>query len=246
MESTQSRLAVLELFDHLLTADDESDVDHYVRSIVSALGAESYVFVSLNPSQSPEDRSSHRFLIGCRPEWCQQYNANKWFMTDPFLDYSMGNTEPICGSQIETTTQGQKDMLDAAHENGFRSGFVVPVHTSDKGRMGVLYIGSEKPEEVGEATFAANRVYFVSLAMELLGWSTRAAKNEILHSLSITSKEMKVVGLLRNGFTADDIARELNVSVQTVYGIYAKIKEKVGVSHISEVVKFAEVNALLV
>jgi DNA-binding NarL/FixJ family response regulator len=67
-----------------------------------------------------------------------------------------------------------------------------------------------------------------------------------LHSLSITSKEMKVVGLLRNGFTADDIARELNVSVQTVYGIYAKIKEKVGVSHISEVVKFAEVNALLV
>src|ERR1700712_770344 len=153
MASTPNELSVQELFDRLLTADDESEVAHYVGSIVTALGGESFVFVSLNPSESTEGRSSHRFLIGCRPEWCQLYNANKWFMTDPFLDYSMGNTEPVCGSQVEATTQGQKDMLASAHQNGFRSGFVVPVHTSDAGRIGVLYLGSDKPEEEGEKVF---------------------------------------------------------------------------------------------
>jgi len=246
MESAKTGLSVLELFDHLLTAEDESDVAHYVRAIVSALGGESYVFVSMNPAESPASRSSHRFLIGCRPEWCQLYNANKWFMTDPFLDYSMNNTEPVCGSQIEASTQGQKDMLASAHENGFRSGFVVPVHTSDKGRIGVLYLGSEKSEAEGEQIFTANRMYFRSLAMELLDWSTRAAKSEVLLSHSITSKDLQVVSLLKNGFTAEDIAREMDVSVQTIYGNYKKIKDKVGVSHISEVVKFAEVNGLLV
>ena len=246
MESAKTGLSVLELFDHLLTAEDESDVAHYVRAIVSALGGESYVFVSMNPAESPASRSSHRFLIGCRPEWCQLYNANKWFMTDPFLDYSMNNTEPVCGSQIEASTQGQKDMLVSAHENGFRSGFVVPVHTSDKERIGVLYLGSEKSEAEGERIFTANRMYFRSLAMELLDWSTRAAKSEVLLSHSITSKDLQVVSLLKNGFTAEDIAREMDVSVQTIYGNYKKIKDKVGVSHISEVVKFAEVNGLLV
>ena len=246
MESTEIELSVPELFDHLLTAEDESDMDHYVRAIVSALGAESYVFVSMNPAESPESRLSHRFLIGCRPEWCQLYNANKWFMTDPFLDYSLSNTEPVCGSQIEVTTQGQKDMLASAHENGFRSGFVVPVHTSDKGRIGVLYLGSELPEAEGEAIFTAKRMYFRSLALELLDWSTRTTKTEILLSRSITRKDLQVVSLLRNGFTAEDIAREMGVSVQTIYGIYKKIKEKFRVSHISEVVKFAEINGLLV
>jgi DNA-binding CsgD family transcriptional regulator len=246
MESTQRGPAVLELFDQLLSADDESDVAHCVRTIVSTLGAESYVFVSLNPAESLDSRSSHRFLIGCRPEWCQLYNANKWFMTDPFLDYSLSNTEPIFGSQVEVTTQGQKDMLASAHENGFRSGFVVPVHTSDKGRIGVLYLGSEKSEAEGEKILSANRMYFRALAMELLDWSIRIAKREIMESRSITGKDLQVVSYLKNGFTAEDIAREMDVSVQTIYGNYRKIKDKVGASHISEVVKFAEVNGLLI
>jgi DNA-binding CsgD family transcriptional regulator len=246
MESTQRGAAVLKLFDQLLSAEDESDVAHCVRTIVSTLGAESYVFVSLNPAESLDSRSSHRFLIGCRPEWCQLYNANKWFMTDPFLDYSVSNTEPIFGSQVEITTQGQKDMLASAHENGFRSGFVVPVHTSDKGRIGVLYVGSEKSEAAGEKVLSANRMYFRALAVELLDWSIRIAKREIMESRSITGKDLQVVSYLKNGFTAEDIAREMDVSVQTIYGNYKKIKDKVGASHISEVVKFAEVNGLLV
>jgi DNA-binding NarL/FixJ family response regulator len=54
------------------------------------------------------------------------------------------------------------------------------------------------------------------------------------------------VSYLKNGFTAEDIAREMDVSVQTIYGNYKKLKDKLGVTHISEAVKFAEVHDLLV
>jgi len=70
-------------------------------------------------------------------------------------------------------------------------------------------------------------------------------KREVLAEHAITEKDLRVVGYVKDGFTAEDIAREMNVSVQTVYGNYKRIKDKLGVSHISEAVKFAEVNDLL-
>lgn len=233
------------LFEELLVAKDDSELADCVSSIVTALGGESYVFVSLHPGVSMASRGTHRFLIGCRPEWCQMYNANKWYMTDPFLEYARSNTAPIVGSQISLETQGQREMLMAASENGFRSGIVVPVHTSIAERMGVLYIGSDDIQEVGEKKLTAQRLYFRALAMELLDWSVRTARSEVMEAHAITELDLSVVGYLKSGFTAEDIARELGVSVQTIYGLYKKIKDKVGVSHISEAVKFAESNDLL-
>jgi DNA-binding CsgD family transcriptional regulator len=136
-------------------------------------------------------------------------------------------------------------MLTAASEYGFRSGIVVPVHTSIADRMGVLYIGSDDVQAVGEKKLTAQRLYFRALAMELLDWSIQMAKREVLDAHGITEMDLRVVGYIKSGFTAEDIAREIDVSVNTVYGNYKRIKDKLGVSHISEAVKFAEVNDLL-
>jgi DNA-binding CsgD family transcriptional regulator len=245
MTTQQTYPEVSGLFEKLMAAEDDSELAECVRSLVIALGGESYVFVSLHPGDTTANRATHRFLIGCRPEWCQMYNANKWYMTDPFLEYARSNTEPITGSGIVTKTQGQRDMLTAACNNGFRSGIVVPAHTSDTERMGVLYIGSDDSEAVGEKRLTTQRLYFRALAQELLDWSTRRTKREVLAAHAITEKDLRVVGYVKDGFTAEDIAREMDVSVQTVYGNYKRIKDKLGVSHISEAVKFAEVNDLL-
>ncbi|REE19404.1 regulatory LuxR family protein [Paraburkholderia sp. BL27I4N3] len=233
------------LFEELMVAKDDSELASCVKSIVTALGGESYVFVSLHPSATTATRATHRFLIGCRPEWCQMYNANKWYMTDPFLEYARSNTAPITGSEIVAETQGQREMLVAASKHGFRSGIVVPVHASATERMGVLYIGSDDSQAVGEKRLTVHRLYFRALAMELLDWSIRMTKREILEAHGITEMDLRVVGYLKNGFTAEDIAREMDISVQTVYVNYRKIKDKIGVSHISEAVKFAEMNDLL-
>ncbi len=245
MTRQQAHPDVSGMFEKLMAAEDDSELAYCVKTIVTSLGAESYVFVSLHPGDTSASRATHRFLIGCRPEWCQMYNANKWYTTDPFLDYARSNTAPVTGSQIVATTQGQREMLAAASENGFRSGFVVPVHTSDTERIGVLYIGSDDGQAAGEKKLTAQRLYFRSLAVELLDWFSRTTKRELLAAHDLTDKDLRVVGYLKNGFTAEDIAREMDVSVQTIYGNYKKIKDKLGVAHISEAVKFAEVNDLL-
>jgi hypothetical protein len=127
------------------------------------------------------------------------------------------------GSQISAETQGQREMLAAASENGFRSGVVVPVHTSDVGRIGVLYVGSDEEQAKGERILNSQRLYLRSLAMELLDWSAKVTKREVLATLAITDKDLRVVGYVKSGFKAQDIAREMDVSVQTVYGNYKKI-----------------------
>lgn len=232
------------LFEELISASEDCELAERVKAIVSSLGGESYVFVAIFPGVSAAP-TTHRFLIGCSPEWCQMYNANKWYMTDPFLEYARSNTAPITGSEVMLETQGQREMLAAASENGFRSGIVVPVHTSIAGRLGVLYIGSNDSQEIGEKRLVGHRLYFRALASELLDWFTRVSKLELVEARGITELDLRMMGFLKMGFTAEDISRELDVSVKAVYGNYKKIKDKVGVSHISEAVKFAEVNDLL-
>lgn len=245
MATQQASAELSSLFEKLINANDESELTECLKALVTALGGESYVFVSLQPGPSTANRATHRFLIGCRPEWCQMYNAKKWFMTDPFLEYARNNTAPISGSEIVPETQGQREMLAAASNNGFRSGIVVPVHTNASERMGVLYIGSEDSQATGEKRLTAHRLYFRALAMELLDWSIRMAKREILEAHGITEFDLRVVAYLKCGFTAQDIARETDVSVQTVYRNFRAIKDKLGVSHISDAVKFAELNDLI-
>jgi DNA-binding CsgD family transcriptional regulator len=245
MSTQQTSREVSALFDILLAANDDSELANCVGALVRALGGESFVFVSLHPGVTTESRATHRFLIGCSPEWCQMYNANKWYMTDPFLEYARSNTAPITGSEIAVETKGQREMLEAASEHGFRSGIVVPVHTSTSERMGVLYVGSDDSQAIGEKRLTAQRLYFRALAMELLDWSIRMARREVLEAHDISEMDLRIMGYLRSGFNAEGIARELDVSIQTIYGNYKKIKDKVGVSHISEAVKFAELNDLL-
>ncbi|NIF56091.1 autoinducer binding domain-containing protein [Burkholderia sp. Ax-1724] len=245
MTTQHASPALTVLFEKLTNANGDCELADCVRSIVNELGGESYVFAVLSPRATTASRPTHRFLIGCSPEWCQMYNANKWYMTDPFLEYARSNTAPITGSEIVVETQGQREMLAAASENGFRSGIVIPVHTSVVDRLGVLYVGSNDSQAAGEKRLTAHRMYFRALASELLDWFIRMVKSEVVDGYGITEMDLRIIGYLRTGFAAADIAREMGVSIQTVYGNYKRIKDKVGVSHISEAVKFAEANDLL-
>ncbi len=116
----------------------------------------------------------------------------------------------------------------------------MPAHSSRDGRIGILYIGSDSPPHQGEAQFTANRLFFRALALELLDWSSQSLKQQILTQHQLSESDVGLIRLVRDGFTAKDIARELSLSTRTVHNRFAKLNEKIGVTHISAVVKFAE------
>jgi DNA-binding CsgD family transcriptional regulator len=227
-------------FDDLIKATDELELIQFVKEAVQSRGAEWFVFVSLYPMDHSETRSTYRFLIGCRPEWCQLYNANRWYLTDPCLDYARSNTTPVLGSDLPVHTIGQQRMLEVAAQNGFRSIYIIPAHASEKGRIGILYLGSSAQPEEAEPLFRSSRGFFRALSLELLDWSSQALRNEAIQNCGITDEDVRLLRLVRSGFTATEIADELNVSSSTVYRQFQRINEKLGVSHITAAVKFAE------
>jgi DNA-binding CsgD family transcriptional regulator len=232
-------------FDDLLSAADELALVSLVKHAVESRGAEWFVFVSLHPTDQSASRSTHRFLIGCRPEWCQLYNANRWYLTDPCLQYARSNTAPVLGSDLPVQTTGQRHMLEVAAENGFRSIYIVPAHASEKGRIGVLYLGSNSHPNEGERIFHKGRPHFRALALELLDWSSRVVRAEAMRISGLTEEEVRLLGLVKGGFTAAAIASELQVSAMTVYRQFQRVNAKIGVTHITAAVKFAEEHDLL-
>jgi len=231
-------------FEGIISAADEFELTPLVKEAVNSRGAEWYVFVSLHPSDHSANRSTHRFLIGCRPEWCQLYNANRWYLTDPCLEYARSNTVPVLGSDLPVHTSGQRTMLETAAENGFRSIFIVPAHASEKGRIGVLYLGSSDEPSVGEPKLREDRSFFRLLALELLDWSSRAVRQDVIGKCGLTEQDVRVVSYVKSGFNAEQIADELKVSATTVYRQFRNINRKVGASNIFAAVKFAEENDL--
>jgi DNA-binding NarL/FixJ family response regulator len=131
-------------------------------------------------------------------------------------------------------------MLEVAAENGFRSAYIVPAHASEKGRIGVLYLASSVEPEVGEPMFREGRAFFRALSLELLDWSSQSLRKEVIQTSGLTDEDVRVLGLMKSGFTAVAIADELHVSPSTVYRQFQRINEKVGVSHITAAVRFAE------
>ncbi|MPW20062.1 HTH domain-containing protein [Paraburkholderia sp. CNPSo 3157] len=232
-------------FDDLMNATDELELIPLVKEAVQSHGAEWFVFASLHPMDYSASRSTYRFLIGCRPEWCQLYNANRWYLTDPCLAYARTNTAPVLGSDLPVLTSGQQHILEVAAQNGFRSIYIVPAHASGKGRIGILYLGSSVTPEEGEPIFREGRPFFRALSLELLDWSSQAVRIEAMQSSGLTIDEIRVLRLVKAEFTANAIAGELGVSPTTVYRQFQRINEKVGVSHITAAVRFAEEHDIL-
>lgn len=232
-------------FDDLMNAADELELLPLVKRAVESRGAEWFVFASLHPGDHSVSRSTYRFLIGCRPEWCQLYNANRWYITDPCLEYARSNTAPILGADIPLRTAGQRHMIEVAADHGFRSTYIVPAHASEKGRIGVLYIGSSLSPPEGEPVFREGRPFFRALALELLDWSSKAVRAEAIRASGLTPHDVRLLGLVKQGFTAADIASELQVSTVTVYRHFQRVNAKIGVPRITAALRFAEEHDLL-
>lgn len=86
---------------------------------------------------------------------------------------------------------------------------------------------------------------FRLIANELLDWHARQIRRDAARSLALTERETGILRLLRSGYTAHNIAKELSVAVPTVYGYYKRLNEKFSVNHISLTVKRAATLGLL-
>lgn len=238
---------VMDTIGELAYCTTEVEAAVLVKDVVEMLGAHWFVYTTLLPTVFGEVNESFRYFIGCSPELCKMYNKRMWVMNDPFFEYARSNSAPILGSKIKVQTSGQAEMMRTSAELGFRSGLVVPTHTSmgSGKRMGLLYVGSEEPEEVAEPQFMRKRVQYGALGTELLLWWNARLRQQAMRKYSLLETDVEMLQLSRKGKVACEIAAVYDIKVAAVYKRLNAIKEKFDVDKIDQAVKHAEAEGIL-
>ncbi len=246
MGSNDVRLDVMDTISELERCVTEADALDLTAEIVTALGANWFVYTTMLPPELKKTDESYHYFIGCRQELCEMYSNRMWMMNDPFMDYALSNSAPILRSKIKALTAGQEEMLRCGAEHGFRSALVVPTHTSmGKKRLGLLYIGSELPPDEGEQLLWRKRVQFGALGHELLQWWNTRLRRQAMRRYSLLQEDIELLELVRKGKVASEIAAIYDMKVSVVYRKWESIKEKLDVEKIDHAVVAAEAIGLL-
>jgi DNA-binding CsgD family transcriptional regulator len=240
----------IEAIGELAHCTTEQEALELTKKIVEMLGANWYVYTTSLPAESEASIAidgSYRFFIGCSAELCAIYKKRNWMLNDPFFEYARSNTAPIVGSKVKVQTSGQAEIMRVSAQHGFRSGLVVPTHTSMAAskRMGLLYIGSELEQEIGEPILLKNRVQFGALGLELLLWWINRLKSQAMRRFSLVEEEVEILQLSKKGSGAAEIAAHFDIKIGAAYRKLNSIKEKFNVERIERAVSEADAVGLL-
>jgi len=237
--------AALTAIDALAECEDDMELHPRVRAIFSELQVPSFVFSTFRVDTDGH-ATDYRFLVGCNPEWIQIYQHRHWYSNDPYLEYARFNTAPAVGSGIQVTSAGQRDMRAAARRYGFRSNLVVPAHSRATSFLGALHVASDtEVEDGGEARLFKWQALIRAIALILLEVRTAAQRKLTVTKFELDERDLAVLRLVLGTEPAQEVAKNLGLSVASIYSMYSRINEKMGVSRINEAARLAQQYDLL-
>lgn len=193
-----------------------------VKSIIQRVGGEVFVFHSRFVDEG--GRECYRYLIGCPPEFCQEYNAHKWREVDPVLAYAMHHMRPVLSDDFRALSVGQQELMSAAKKAGFGSCVGVPVRDVGNTRMGVLYVGAEDAKN--DELLYAGQGLLLHLANELLDWIVHRVRQQELGDIKLDSLDQYILRYCYQGFTAEQIAGLCDVPVTRIRNRMRRLNEK--------------------
>lgn len=191
------------------------------------MGADACVFASF--VRDDETHESYRFMLACDPRWCLEYEKIASFADDPWLVYACNHSEPIRGHEVQTYTRRQQEAIKIAEDFGFRSSLIIPSPSSGGiSRLGVLCVGSNQAGFFDGAAYLPFKLLARSLAMELHEWWVRVVRAELITQADITSEDLALLRLERQGHGTKEIARSMCVSPRAVDSRFYRINAKLG------------------
>jgi len=203
--------------------ENEADVEAAARQIVEYLGLPNFVFSAFFRTG---ERENHRYLVGCVPEWCYLYNANKWYAIDPFIDHALRSTVPVLASEVALTSTGQERMMAAAAEYGFRSGVVVPAHSLSAIRIGILYLGTSEGLERAAESLLRHRHLMRAFAVEMLEWWDAKLRADSLDEHGFDQLDLDLLAKVQENASREEAARELGIPLSRVKARYERLTRK--------------------
>jgi DNA-binding CsgD family transcriptional regulator len=180
------------------------------------------------------------------PEWERTYIQNDFVHCDPALARVRRTNTPFHWGDLKLPEKtGRKrppelKMMDAAREQGFKEGFVVPFHYRD--RLGAIHSSStvffwEDEPRWFHKLFRCHRhelhllmIYWVQRAMDIVNRDERNAPSILRPAdaalIQFTAREKEVMAWAARGKTVADTAQILGISPETVEGFIKQALRK--------------------
>lgn len=222
----------------------EAELMGIAYRVLSPLGGRSYTYRWLHVDDKTNVVAEQRCLIGCNPGWFHAYFKYQWYRNDPFVEYAQRNGTPAPSGAIIALGNNHW-ARDIAGRFGLRSSVICPAHAPAGSIFGLLHVGNELAPTAGEDALWQHRVLFRALAEEMLDWGIARQRSDELSRVELDQRELAALRLLRAGRTAIHVAESLGISERTAYGIFRKINDKLGVSHIARAVEAAMERGLI-
>lgn len=213
-EASKAVLALREIDEPTILVDA-------VTAIIRLIGGEVFVFHSHFLEQGKE---CYRYLVGCPPEFCQEYNARRWREVDPLLTYAMHHMRPVTFSDFAGLSTGQQELKRAAKKAGFGACIGIPVRHVGDTRMGVLYVGATEPDM--DARLYAGQGLLLHLTHELLDWVVHRVRQQELGEIKLDELDQYILRYCYQGFTAEQISELCEVPTTRIRNRMRRLNEK--------------------
>ncbi len=208
--SVKNPLALFEILEKSLTnAQTIEDVNQLFIAFAKPLGVEFFACACVQGSYSDPERS--RMLGYNDTDWMRHYMDNEFWRDDPIFNYgkiakrSFTFTEAL--EEFSLNPNSRRVMLDA-EKFGIKEGFAIPLDSSDDHTALFSIAGPYFPKERGQLHLAA--IWAHDRALQLL------EETMPLEKIRLTPRELEALQLSSEGFTPDEIADHMNVSLGTV------------------------------
>ena len=219
--------SVSEVVMRIETAAELATVIEWFKEGVRRIGAEVGTFLSCIHD---DEYKTCRFLLACDPAWFLEYEKRAWNKDDPWLEYCRRHAEPTRASDIPVRTGAQADIVRLASRFGFRSTVVVPASVGGGlSRLGMLCLGCADPHRFEDNGILALKVAALPLAASLNRWCTARAREELLQSTHLSSQDLLLLDLLRQGLSTKHMAEITGKSTKSINSRFQRINAKLRV-----------------
>lgn len=165
------------------------------------------------------------------PAWVQLYTEQGFMLYDPVLRWAYENIGSCRWSEIPLNDP--REILSAAAEYGLKYGAVVSYRRDEKDSKRTIasFARSDRELSGSEITFLAGYI--------------RDAHEKSSPRLSVTKKELEVLGLLKEGYLIKEIAIYLGVSESAVKQRLNNLKSKLSAKTTPQAVAILSEHGLL-
>ena len=219
------------------SARNVADVADRLKEAVALLGADVGVFVSYFVGHREQ---SYRFFLACDPRWYVEYEQSAWYADDPWLEYASRHALPILSRDIPIENAAKETIVQIAGRYGFSSAIIVPAPAGrDLTRLGMLCLGSSDPACFEGDAFRPVTVAARPLAMGLLDWSTREARQALLRSTRLSPEDLHLLELVWRGLSTKEIAKALDTTPTSLNSRFQRLIAKFGARSKEEAAQLA-------